>query len=84
LLRQARGHASVNAIDGIVRVNQMGAVSSGAAGLAAAVGYHAAYFAAAMAISQLRAVRAPVGARASRRALQLGAVPVLLLVAIAA
>ena len=66
LLRQARELLpSVNAIDGIVRVNQMGAslfeVRPDWLRLWVLT---LLYFAAAMAISQLRAVRAPVGARA--------------------
>jgi ABC-2 type transport system permease protein len=66
LLRQARELLpSVNAIDGIVRVNQMGAslfeVRPDWLRLWVLT---LLYFAAAMAISQLRAVRAPVGVRA--------------------
>ena len=87
LLRQARELLpSVNAIDGIVRVNQMGAsLCRGAAGLAAAVGAHAALFRRRHGnIAASRGPRAESMPVPSRRTLLLGAVPVLLLVAIAA
>ena len=66
LLRQARELLpSVNAIDGIVRDQPDGRKPrGGAAGLAAPVGAHAALFRRRLALAQLRAVRAPVDARA--------------------
>ena len=66
LLRQTRELLpSVNAIDGIVRVNQMGAsMAEVRPDWLRLWVLTLLYFAAAMAISQLRAVRAPIDARA--------------------